>query len=37
MIVSLFYTEDITAEEVEKLKQQDVLEVPSSLGKTADH
>ncbi len=27
MIVSLFYTEDITAEEVEKLKEQDVLEV----------
>jgi len=27
MIVSLFYTEDITEEEIEKLKQQDVLEV----------
>ncbi len=27
MIVSLFYTEEVTAEEVEKLKQQDVLEV----------
>ncbi len=27
MIVSLFYAEDVTAEEVEKLKQQDVLEV----------
>jgi pheromone shutdown-related protein TraB len=27
MIVSLFYTEDITEEEIEKLKEQDVLEV----------
>jgi len=27
MIVSLFYAEDITEEEIEKLKQQDVLEV----------
>ena len=27
MIVSLFYTEEVTAEEVERLKQQDVLEV----------
>ncbi|MFA5182468.1 MAG: TraB/GumN family protein [Syntrophales bacterium] len=27
MVVSLFYTEDITEEEIEKLKEQDVLEV----------